>query len=144
MHIAIYTNWIWVFLLASASTQRCSRPNRILKFHPPYPPPQKKIKNMHEREVCRRSRLCRESDRNVYSLCHHECQVTDDSWLDRIRLPRLDTDQLVSSPRMRFLQVWKDFSAPVHERPEHNVRVLQRWLLLHGLRLQGDHTAPRI
>lgn len=38
----------------------------------------------------------------MYSLCHHECQNSGDfSGLDHIRLPRLDTDQLVSSMRMR-------------------------------------------
>lgn len=44
-----------------------------------------------------------------YSLCHHECQDAGDflmifSILDHIRLPRLNTNQSVSSTRMRELQ----------------------------------------
>lgn len=53
---------------------------------------------------------------------------------DHIRLPRLDTNQLVSAVRMRFLEVWKDFSAPEQNRPEHNVRssegIFRDWVYL--------------
>lgn len=61
---------------------------------------------MHKHEVVvMEARTVQKSNINVYSLCHHECQNTGDFCLDHIRLPRFDTNQLVSSTRMRLLQV---------------------------------------
>lgn len=76
--------------------------------------------------------------RNLIGTCTHcVTMITHDH--DHIRLPRLDTDQLASSVRMRSLQVWKDFSAPMCKRPEHNVRCLfLQWLLQDTLGLPGD------
>lgn len=73
------------------------------------------------------------SKRVAYSLCHHECQDSGDfSGLDHIRLPRPDTDQLVSAVRMRrqrasvkrFLCSRPSVRPSVHSRPEQRVREL--------------------
>jgi len=73
------------------------------------------------------------SNINVYSLCHHECRNTGDFslGLDPIRLPRLDSNWLLSSVRMRyFCKCENMFLRAAHYRPEPNVRfVYQQWLL---------------